>query len=589
MAMQVAHLRRYGIHILAFVGLTLLLVFLYRGVGISILRDSIPIPFEAASPPQPLPSATRKPCIGPRGRFVQEDRDDQIWAESLDLPFPELVGGSYAALGLPTTFNTPDTRYGAYGYNEEVETYPRTRVEWSSVKWADLQNQCLASNKDRFGRTDRIITDRRFTLRGRINSERLTARTAETGRTAIVLRSWEGYNYTSLDRYHMRSLIVEAGLQSNADIAVFLLVDVKDKDGARRIFHDSKSYDRALEELVPAEFQDIAILFDFELLGSWYPAIGEHSAFFQVYQPLQLFAQLFPGFDHYWQLEMDVKITGHAGEWLDAMARFARNQPRKQSVERSSYYYMPQVHGTYEEFSSAVNQSLNGGGIWGPVQIPDLPHPIGPQPPVADPSMDDFEWGVGEDADLILTNGLADVKATRYWPFKGWVHGFKEGEETPRWYSPVAMGRYSWNLLNAMHHAQVHQGLALSSEASAVSFALYHGLKVVFPPHPWYHHPQADREVGVEELGQLFNGGTPAENAETNHGLAFGRAMYDPNGVYSLFNGGTWWWVPGYPGRSFKQWMNHDTNEMPSMLREFNGQIWAPMMALHPVKVGDNA
>ncbi|EXJ60391.1 hypothetical protein A1O7_04543 [Cladophialophora yegresii CBS 114405] len=587
--MQVAHFRRYGIHVLGFVGLTLLLVILYREVGTTVLGDSIPIPFEAATPPQPPPSATRTPCVGPRGRSVQEDRDEQIWAESLDLPFPEPVGGSHAALGLPTTFNTPDTRYGAHGYNEELETYPRTRVEWSSVKWADLQNECLERNKDRFVRTDRITTDRRFTLRGRVDSERLTAREDSTGRAAIVLRSWEGYNYTSLDRYHIRSLIVEAGLQSNADIAVFLLVDVKDKDGARQIFHDSKSYDRALEELVPMEFQEIAVLFDLELLESWYPAIVEHSAFFQVYQPLQLFAQLFPGFDHYWQLEMDVKITGHAGVWLDAMARFARDQPRKQSVERSSYYYMPQVHGSYEEFSSAVNQSLNGGGIWGPARIGDLPSPVGPQPPVPDPTMDDFDWGVGEDADLILTNGLADVKATKYWPFKGWVHGFKDGEDTPRWYSPVAMGRYSWNLLNAMHHAQVHQGLALSSEATAVSFALYHGLKVVFPPHPWYHHPQADREVSVEELGQLFNGGTPAENAGTNNGLAFGRAMYDPNGVYSLFNGGTWWWVPGYPGRTFKQWMNRDTTDMPGMLREFNGQIWAPMMALHPVKVGDNA
>ena len=94
----------------------------------------------------------------------------------------------------------------------------------------------------------------------------------------------------------------------NADYSVFLLVDVKDEDGSRQIFHDSKSYDKALQEMVPAEFRDIAVLFDQELLESWYPRIPEHSAFFQVYQPMQLFSQLFKGFDHYWQLEMDMKI-----------------------------------------------------------------------------------------------------------------------------------------------------------------------------------------------------------------------------------------------------------------------------------------
>ena len=250
---------------------------------------------------------------------------------------------------------------------------------------------------------------------------------------------------------------------------------------------------------------------------------------------------------------------------------------------------MPEVHGTYEQFREAVNESLDGAGIWGAVKTPDFPHPVGPRPLVEDPRQDNFTWGVGQDADLILTNALADIRTTNYWPFKGWIHNFKEGEDTPRWYSPVAMGRYSWNLLNAMHHAQVHQGLYLSSEASAVSFALWHGLKIVFPPHPWFHRPQADREVGVEQLDQLFNGGAPTENARANNGFAFGKAMYDPNGFYELFNGGTWWWVPGYPGRSFKQWMNHNTNAMPSMLREVDGQIWAPAMALHPVKSGDNA
>jgi hypothetical protein len=332
------------------------------------------------------------------------------------------------------------------------------------------------------------------------------------------------------------------------------------------------------------------VLFDREVLESWYPKLPEHSVFYQVYQPLQLFSQFFPDFDHYWQLEMDIRFTGDARLLLDALSTFARSEPRKQSIERASYYYMPSIHGTYAQFLSSINASLSSGGLWGPLLIPDIPNPIGPVPPVDTPQADPFAWGVGHDADLILTNALANVTATKYWPFKDWVQNFLLGSATPRFYSNVAMGRYSFNLLSAMHHAQSTAGLGLPSEASAVSFALYHGLKVSFPPLPWYHHPQAPRAVPPEELERLYNGGTPEENARDNNGLSFGKALYDPNGAYELFNGKTWWWVPGYPGRIVRAWLRQEGKAekgRPVMLRDWEGRVWAPSLALHPVKPDD--
>ncbi|KEF59782.1 uncharacterized protein A1O9_04630 [Exophiala aquamarina CBS 119918] len=563
-----------------------------------VLRDSFPellhitgqSSLDTHNPPvQKVKSTIRIPCIGPRGTYVHQSIIDELQAADLNLSFPKPVGGSYETLGLPYTIHTPSTRYGEYGYEEGSDENNKNPVQWHLVSWAQLQNDCLAQNQGRFQDSMNVSTATKFSL---INGAKHRfphpeARTISTGRTAIVLRGWEGYNYSSIDMYHIRSLIVEAGLGSNADYAVFLLVDVKDKNNTRHIFRDTESYENALRDLVPDELRSITVLFDHNLLKTWYPRISDHSVFFQVYQPLQLFAQLFPGFDNYWQLEMDMKITGNSRLWLDALSRFAQNDPRKQSVERSSYFYMPQIHGSYQEFKTSINESLGGGGIWGPIRVPDIQHPIGPQPPVGSPQEDDFTWGVGEDADLILTNPLADVRTARFWPFMHWIGGFEKGEDTPRYYSPVAMGRYSWNLLNAMHYAQGSQGLSLPSEASALSFALYHGLKISFPPHPWFHHPQTQEDVSIEELETLFNGGTPAENAQTNNGLSFGKAMYDPAGVYNLFNGGTWWWVPGYPGRTMRQWMDQDRIKMPSMLREQGGQIWAPMMGLHPVKHRD--
>lgn len=88
MAVLKAHLGRFTFHALALLGLSLFIVLLYRrDFGTGVLQDSLS--FSLGSPPQPplpLPiSTTRTPCSGPRGRSVQDDRDDQVLAQFLDL------------------------------------------------------------------------------------------------------------------------------------------------------------------------------------------------------------------------------------------------------------------------------------------------------------------------------------------------------------------------------------------------------------------------------------------------------------------------------------------------------------------------
>lgn len=144
-----------------------------------------------------------------------------------------------------------------------------------------------------------------------------------------------------------------------------------------------------------------------------------------MYQALQLFAQLYDEFDHYWQIEMDVRYTGNVRHYLDALSEFARQEPQKQSVERASYFYMQQVHGTYLDFQNTINASLEGAGIWGAVCIPDF-EPIGIPPPTPRPEDDDFSWGVGFDADLIFR----DLAATCLC----WMGGsIKIGSGVQRW------------------------------------------------------------------------------------------------------------------------------------------------------------
>ena len=96
-----------------------------------------------------------------------------------------------------------------------------------------------------------------------------------TGRTAIVVRLWEGHHFARRDKIFLRSLIVEAALSSGAQYAVYLLVDVHDR--GRDIFGSEANYQAAVEDLVPKEFQSIAVLFDGSLLDEWYPLVGEHA------------------------------------------------------------------------------------------------------------------------------------------------------------------------------------------------------------------------------------------------------------------------------------------------------------------------
>lgn len=154
-------------------------------------------------------------------------------------------------------------------------------------------------------------------------------------------------------------------------------------------------------------------------------------------QPFQLFTHFYDDFDHYWQCEMDSRFTGQIGHFLNALSLFARQQPRKQSRERASYTYMPLVHSTYAEFLASVNKSLNGGGLWGPERIKDM-KPIGPTPPTARPEDDDFTWGVGEDADLIVRKPCATISRMIDWVYGDWVGGFQEGNDVPRTACPLA-------------------------------------------------------------------------------------------------------------------------------------------------------
>ncbi|KAL2751876.1 hypothetical protein ACRALDRAFT_2114732 [Sodiomyces alcalophilus JCM 7366] len=535
-------------------------------------------------PPQP-PLPPRLPCIGPRGHLLSESPDDALQAVDLDIPYPIPFVGSHAELGLDQTWMTADGRYGPYGYGEDEPSYSRTRVDWDTVDWGALQNQCLDRNSHRFpaGAAAFAAEPVRFAWRNRatVPPVRTWDEFRPTRRTALVVRAYDDYDYKPEDLLHLRSLIVEAGLRTGGEYVVVLLVHIRGRES--NIFSSPEAYQRAFKEAkIPKEFQSIAVLWDEGLLESWYPRIAEHRVMWQAFQPVQLFALHYPEFDHYWQLEMDMRFTGDAGVYLDAMDAFSRQEPRKQAVERTTFFYDPATYASYAEFQAAVDVANKGSSyLWGPVSLREVP-PLGPEPPTTSVA-DDFTWGVGEPADVVVTGLCDDAQRSTTWVFRDWFYGFTAGRSTPRFFCAPAIQRGSRALLLTIHALQLRRGLRIASEATLPSFAAWMGLKLSAPPMPWYLQ-RADNET---ERALWMRGGVAASND------GWGRS--DPQwGVGELKgepqNGNTWWWTGNWPGDMFTTWMTAGRGEdemdptLSQVLAMRDGEVYMPNIALHPVK-----
>ena len=285
---------------------------------------------------------------------------------------------------------------------------------------------------------------------------------------------------------------------------------------------------------------------------------------------------------------MDTRLTGNTLEYLEALSGFAKASPRKQAFERGSFRYIPEVHGKYENFLAVVNSSVDGRGVWGPLRIPEIPKPIGPRPPSTDPIDDNFQWGVGEDADFVPTVPCKSLPLTTSWLYTNTLSGFKSGEKTPRLFCPQAVSRMSWKLLNAVHKAQVEKGLYIPSEATMPSFALWHGLKLSQPPQPWIILAREDILQDAHAIDKIVNGGPPQS---TYRGFAFGTNSHNEE-VLDHYNWRTeqsWHWRSNLPSNLLDTWLGYkrdpiEGSALENILQVQGDRIYAPVIWLHPYK-----
>ena len=218
--------------------------------------------------------------------------------------------GSYSETGLESDFCFDrHARYDPYGYDDEFPSAADTqadhmepsKVTWKDVRWGELQRECLARNQDRYepvdfpNRTDVASTRDKFWMPAKKDHEDVDSalifppeqleegasyrwwqanRASYKKKQAVVLRTWDGNEWTIDTTQYVRSFIMELGLHSGLEYEVIILVEIK--DCTIPIFENEKAYRETLLKSVPDEFADITILFNRILLETWYPKVGKH-------------------------------------------------------------------------------------------------------------------------------------------------------------------------------------------------------------------------------------------------------------------------------------------------------------------------
>jgi len=558
------------------------------------------------------------PCKGATGELIE----DLLVFKGRPYDWPEPKMGSYDVMDMDANLCWErETRLGPYGLLEQMkkvggESEP---IDWDNVNWGDLQRRCIHKNGKRFdlnkSRKNPYLDAYPETAASEVSSagDRTSLRVPRDGppdidpldmldpemsdgatggfetesqassddfekekRSAILLRSYTGKEYTENDKHVIRAMINELALKSGGEYEVFLLVHVKDRD--LRIFDDPETYQAVLRDNIPAEFHGMTVLWNDEVVWNIYTALtdeNEKSVHSAQWLSVQKFSHDHPQFDFIWNWEMDFRYTGHHYELLDKLASFAKKQPRRGLWERNERWYIPEYHGDYDtDFRKDVEGRYGNDTVWGPLDLPFI-NPVGPKPPAATPEEDDYIWGVGEDADMITVGPMFNPVNSN-WIIGKHVWGYSDENhhpwDIPRRTTIVTHSRVSKRLLDIMHVENM-RGNHVASEMTPQTVALHHGLKGVFAPHPVF----MDRDWDGNFLNKWFNPGARGESGGRGSPMGWGRER--------RYQGSTWYYRAEPPNRLYNNWMGWiDTGIGGKRWEEKHGRPCLPSIMLHPIK-----
>ncbi|KAH8802040.1 hypothetical protein F5882DRAFT_153389 [Hyaloscypha sp. PMI_1271] len=576
--------------------------------------------------------------------------------------FPDNVVGSYELLDLPEDICFErfgrlgpygfgySSKYGGTDTGEHGDTEGSgsvwvdnselgfNQVDYRKVNWGAAQKKCYEANIARFrpqspladlpttfsvlgqdiDRTEKQDAHPRSILDARANT---TLTEKYLPRTAVVVRVWDDFAYREEDILNLRAMISELSLSSGGEYDVHLLVQVKD-ESRHPIWADPETYQQHLAECVPDEFRDIATLWSETQMLMLYQGIFDtftrglpvHGPYRGLQMAMQHFAQRHPEYDFFWHWEIDIRYTGHYYNLFSQVESWAKKQPRKGLWERSGRFYVPSVHGSWEDFKQMVRVQTEMGTenaedmwsgikgakvqpkgdkpIWGPErpQDPEDWFEVEHDPkPVGSYDRDKYAWGVGEDADLITFNPLFDPEKTT-WFLANDITGYNTTDGLPpRRAAIVTSSRMSKRLLRTMHRETAFKKHHAFSEMWAPTAALHHGYKAVYAPHPMF----VDREWPTPYLAGVLNSGRNGATGGARTSV-FGEREHNLLGM-------TWYYNAGFAPNLWKRWLglkvNNEGGEEFELtvdegrsgngvneMRGGEGRMCLPPMLLHPVK-----
>lgn len=524
--------------------------------------------------------------------------------------FPDPIIGSYEALGLDgKKCYDRYGRFGPYGYGYSTKwggvgagidglrelVHQSRYTDYNRVNWGDVSKSCLEKNKNRFQvpsytnekwRAFDAITHNK---ENPSNEQPSASSKGKLQRTAVMIRIWHGLEWRPETIIHMRAMIAELSLLSGGEYQVYFLIHVK--DNTIPIWSSDEIYEKILRESLPEEFWGLGVLWSEKQMELFYYGLDEwkvmersvYSVYRSAHFPLQYFAYSHPEYEYLWNWEMDIRSTGNWYEVFDSLRSFAQKQPRKGLWERNERFYIPSVHGTWDQFIKKVEEMIASEDqdeppVWGRNAVPETPtFPDEPVPPRSY-EQDQYEWGVGEEADLITLNPLFNPVDSG-WVFTEDVVGYHV-RPLPRRIAIITASRLSRRLLTMMHRETSQYRHTMFDEMWPASVALHHGLKAVYAPHPVY----IERAWPPEQVDETFNSG-PNGVAGSSNESPF-NMLNEHN-----FRGVTWYYHAALPGKLWRRWWGYSVTADTGIQgggfdEEVNGEgrMCLPPMLMHPVK-----
>jgi hypothetical protein len=569
------------------------------------------------------------------------------------------------------------TRKGGLGTGEHSENEgsemvweSTPQVDFRDVDWADVQKRCLQANSKRFKPTPatppatlgffntvdeqshqrrEVEDDAADVSEGTLPQSNYTETykpgsdetkedvqdsqredVAKVGRTAVVIRCWDEFLFREDDVASLRSMVMELGLASGGRYDIHLLVQVRN-DARHSIWADAEAYNARIQEAIPKEFHGIVTMWtetqmlalyqgmhDLWITGPEHPVHGSYRG---LAMAVQHFAYMHPEYDYFWQWEMDVRYTGHYYDLITKIEEWAKKQPRKGLWERNARFYIPETHGSWEDFSqmSRVQTEMgtvsadnvwgnvpnlhkdesqqpkkNEKSVWGPLRPSDendwFEYEDDPMPPTPYES-DRYQWGVGEDADLITLNPIFNPEGTT-WGLRDDITGFNASHPLPpRRASIITTSRMSRRLLMKMHRMTAFKKQFAFSEMWPATVSLQHGYKAVAVPHPLF----VDRKWPVEYLANTLNAGHNGATGGSRTSV-YGDREHNLRGL-------SWFYNTGFAPNLYQRWLglrvNNDggdefekTEDKSKTIKEGGvgsmpggeGRMCLPPMLLHPIK-----